>query len=102
MPATAGATKSGDSAVDAASAGGAGLRRPTARGTAKRLLGPDLIDIVVPQEQAVAPLGWALSAASRQALDDGARRAVADALPLVRSRLTGEAAPPAADVVCRR
>lgn len=74
----------------------------TARGTAKRLLGPDLIDIVVPQEQAVAPLGWALSAASRQALDDGARRAVADALPLVRSRLTGEAAPPAADVVCRR
>ncbi|HRZ60076.1 MAG TPA: patatin-like phospholipase family protein [Rubrivivax sp.] len=74
----------------------------TARGSAKRRLGADLIDIVVPQEEAVAPLGWALSAASRAALDKGAQRAAAQALPLIRSRLSGSASPAVADVGCPR
>lgn len=72
----------------------------TARGTAKRQLGADMVDIVVPEEEAVAPLGWALSAASRDALDKGAKRAVASALPVIRSRLTGSVPAQAEDVAC--
>jgi hypothetical protein len=72
----------------------------TARGTAKRQLGVDMVDIVVPEEEAVAPLGWALSAASRDALDKGAKQAVASALPVIRSRLTGSVPAQAEDVVC--
>jgi hypothetical protein len=59
-----------------------------------------MVDIVVPEEEAVAPLGWALSAASRDALDKGAKQAVASALPVIRSRLTGSVPAQAEDVVC--
>jgi len=45
----------------------------TVRASAKRLLGADLIDLVVPDEFAEAPLGWALSAAARRKLDEGAK-----------------------------
>lgn len=50
-----------------------GSHAVTVRATAKRLLGTDLIDLVVPDEFAEAPLGWALSAAARRKLDEGAR-----------------------------
>ena len=72
----------------------------TARGNAKRQLGDDLIDIVVPEEQAVAPLGWALSAASRSALEEGAGRAVAAVAARIEQRIEGRATAAAAPVGC--
>ncbi|MBI3155239.1 MAG: hypothetical protein HYZ20_07500 [Burkholderiales bacterium] len=74
----------------------------TARGTARRQFGADMIDVVVPEEEAVAPLGWALSAASRAALDKGAQRAAAQALASIRSRLAGSAPAPDVGVTCPR
>ena len=53
-------------------AGVRGSHATTVRAEALRELGPDLVDALVPAEQDVAPLGWALSASSRKALTRGA------------------------------
>jgi hypothetical protein len=66
----------------------------TARGTAKRLLGDDLIDLVVPHAYAEAPLGWALSAAARKALDEGAKSVAESAAPRIAQRIAAAAAAP--------
>lgn len=54
-------------------AGVRGSHATTVRAEALRELGPDLVDALVPAEQDVAPLGWALSASSRKALTSGAK-----------------------------
>jgi hypothetical protein len=73
-----------------------GSHAVTARGTAKRLLGDDLIDLDVPKQYAEAPLGWALSDAARRKLDGGAKVLAAQAAPLIAQRIAAAAAAPSA------
>jgi len=68
-----------------------GSHAVTARGNAKRLLGDDLIDLDVPEQYAEAPLGWALSAAARRKLDEGARALAAQQAPLIARRVAAAA-----------
>lgn len=73
-----------------------GSHAVTVRGTAKRLLGDDLIDLEVPAEFAEAPLGWALSGAARRKLDDGAAALAKQQAPLIAQRIAAAAAAVAA------
>jgi predicted acylesterase/phospholipase RssA len=68
-----------------------GSHAVTARGTALRLLGDDVIDLYVPRDQPEAPLGWGLSAASRKALDAGARRRATEATSRISRRIAAGA-----------
>lgn len=73
-----------------------GSHAVTARGTAQRLFGADLVDLVVPKDYAEAPLGWALSAAARGQLALGARAVAQQVAPRLRERLAAPLAPAAA------
>ena len=69
-----------------------GSHAVTVRGTAKRLLGDNLIDLDVPAEFAEAPLGWALSGAARRKLDGGALALAKQQAPLIAQRIAAAAA----------
>ncbi|MBS0448840.1 MAG: hypothetical protein JSR59_23195 [Proteobacteria bacterium] len=64
-----------------------GSHAVTIRADAERRFQADLIDVPVRAADAVAPLGWALSASSRHALDEGAAIAARDAARQIADRL---------------
>ena len=64
-----------------------GSHAVSARARALRTLGDDVIDLVVPETGAEAPLGWALSLAARRQLDKGAVDAATRAASQIAARL---------------
>jgi len=68
-------------------AGVRGSHATTVRAEALRELGPNLVDALVPTEQDVAPLGWALSASSRSALSRGANKVGMDVGHILATRI---------------